>query len=462
MVSPEPIKSVDQDLFDVNKLVVRLFERIFEKSRDLNLVGIFARWGTGKTSVLNICPDIVPIGITQERIKKVYWLEPSFEAWQLENAGSLIMSLLWHIKKHTKAEKYKDISKHIHSIATAISFVGLDIAGKFLGLESMGKDIRDGLKSGDNKGRDKGINSLVLNHFNTCDQISEITETLDKLGKVLCDLNSCNMIMVRIDDIDRCRPEIAIDFIFSLKHLLLTKHFCYIIPLDKEAIIRYLVLKYNNSFDLKDANWFFEKIFQDWITLPPPNLSSLINKLELPSKFNYLREKFEKDPLVIEITSIFDNPRKFIRGCQRFEKFLSDKNRQDGLDMDSDKLLCCLGWFLIYTSNPEEMQFLFALRGFLKKEDEFTNLIVLCLLCQGILKLHDKKSPYFSSKHVINDFIERNGIKKKEDIISLFPEQFQQHTRNPNSKIMKFLKIIGSRLFPEQISECLLVILSYL
>jgi hypothetical protein len=55
MLSTNPIISLDDDLFQRKDFVDRLVGIVLSNKTDSKLVGMYARWGSGKTSTLNLC-----------------------------------------------------------------------------------------------------------------------------------------------------------------------------------------------------------------------------------------------------------------------------------------------------------------------------------------------------------------------------------------------------------------------
>ena len=136
MLSIFPIDKIENDRFSICCLLERLNEQILSKEQHINLFGIFGKWGTGKTSALNLCPIIEKNPEIQKMmdLKKTLWI-PTFEAFRMQNAGNLQLTILWHIIKNISVSHSmdSDIFNTVKRISTALSIVGLKILQRMIG-----------------------------------------------------------------------------------------------------------------------------------------------------------------------------------------------------------------------------------------------------------------------------------------------------------------------------------------
>ncbi len=463
MWTTEPITSTRQDVFGVHKLIKRFVLRVLKKDNNPSLIGIFARWGTGKTSALNLCP-IIELSLTKNErdvLKKAHWVAP-FQAWQMENAGNLQLALLWHLVKcfdshfSVNSKKSEGIKNSIKRIGVALSIISLNMAGKIIGIGNIAQEAIAGLKNAEDISKNDDFETYIKKKFQSCEKIKETEEALNQLSAELCKLTKSDLIVIRIDDIDRCRPDIAIDFFFSLKNLLLAKQFCFIVALDKDAITKYLRLRYGKFLTQQDASWFLEKFFDDWVSLPRPNLYKLLDNFKISNK--------EIGSLAKEVNlfDIADNVRSFIRGCQKFEFFVHNKFKKRL--PDKYILTLYLGWFLLYTNSPEQLEAVLLSKGMDDENDNFKFSLTICLIKLGIKTINnimEKENPN-EEETKIKKIMEKKNDNNENHLIAILPFQLQEILEIPNSALVKFLKKISKSVLVNQLNETLLEIIPYL
>jgi len=118
---------------------------------------------------------------------------------------------------------------------------------------------------------------------------------------------------------DRCSPEAATRLLFSLKHLLVSDRFRFVVAVDRVALARFLSLFYGRVLDEEDSQWFLEKIFDDWVELPTPDFNSMLARLsESPEVGGLCGGQFRNQFMGSALGRVPRNPRKFVRACERF------------------------------------------------------------------------------------------------------------------------------------------------
>lgn len=531
MLDTKPKENIKDDLFDRATLVERILSRIHSDYSRPNLFAIYARWGSGKTTMLNFCGNTDKIEEANKKPgnRKGFWLQP-FETWKYDNVDNLALAMMWHIKKvipfaikqynKTISESdMEEVKKSIQRIGVALTMVSLDTIGYFCKIGPLAMNIKRGLETADTLIPLKEDLDQTPT-FKICNQIQRVEDEFKKLGQLLCKKLDVDFIVVPIDDMDRCRPEHAINLLFLMKNLLISEHFCFVAAVDREAMTECLKLTYKMPID--DARWFMEKIFDDWVELPPPTLHEILDGIspvlaeeeesEKLKKEN--KEKLEKkepdEPIYTEeiklglnasylrkeeveicinriresdILSIVDNPRKFIRGCQRFERFLAKKFPVPRWFMDH--VIGYFGWFVIYSSNPEVVESLVILTrdcqlaNTEEKPSELTAALdLLSFVALSTASLDEKQykdrfKKLEEQKRVIehrygiilslmidpaktsDGFTDHNSWNR-ECIKSAIPSIPDKYISNAHSPLLQFLRIAdNNKLLPQTLAECL-------
>ncbi len=206
MINTDPINDLKDDLFNRKDFVSRLVGIVLNKQTDSKLIGMYARWGSGKTSTLNLCRQQAELkqNAENDEIIKSYWVSP-FETWQMESMGDLRISLLWHLRNQLPEKLINDesILYRIGRVGVALSIVGLNVTGKLAGTSNLGTDIIKGLEAADHV-LPIGDTITSSSTFATAEQSSKVTAAFDSLGDAVCKALDVDKVIVPIDDMDRC------------------------------------------------------------------------------------------------------------------------------------------------------------------------------------------------------------------------------------------------------------------
>lgn len=171
-----------------------------------------------------------------------------------------------------------------------------------LGVDIADKDCGDALKD---------VLKEILEQRKKVEGINEFKTVLEELAKAYIEVsqNSENPnkypVYVFIDELDRCRPNYAIEIIECVKHFFNTKNFVFVIATDSEQLQHSIKAVYGSGFD---ANIYLSRFFNLSVTLPPPELKQYImtkfERLDFPSFPNDI-SKLNYELVIDLIESIF-------------------------------------------------------------------------------------------------------------------------------------------------------------
>lgn len=233
------------------------------------VIGLYGKWGSGKTSIINMIVEEIEKEIREEKTKKKYRDEETpiiinFEPWNFSSSEEIITQFFRHLSVSIKDYYGPDIMKNTSALLNAISVMSgivqylpvpvLSGATSFINKSavSLSKDIKEKLKNKD---------LLTIKN--------EIVENLR---------SKKSRIIVVIDDIDRLTNE-QIKTVFQLVSAVANfPNITYILSMDKDIVVEALKEAQKGSGDD-----FLEKIVQFPITVPMIDKSKvekiLINKL---------------------------------------------------------------------------------------------------------------------------------------------------------------------------------------
>ncbi|WP_210449163.1 KAP family P-loop NTPase fold protein [Vibrio crassostreae] len=114
------------------------------------------------------------------------------------------------------------------------------------------------------------ISSIQKGYTEQIDAIKEIRTKLSLLAEVLKQNHGQELpIVVLVDELDRCRPNYAIEMLEVIKHFFDTKHFVFVVATDTDQLCCSIKAVYGDDFD---SEKYLKRFFHRKAQLPTPDL----------------------------------------------------------------------------------------------------------------------------------------------------------------------------------------------
>ncbi|MFP1710670.1 KAP family P-loop NTPase fold protein, partial [Gardnerella swidsinskii] len=267
-VADKPIEKADEDLLGRSDFAKQFGKSICEyDSKDGLVIGLYGKWGSGKTSIINMAISEIPVDESEKkkwysrvykRIKKIFTSQKTeeedqchypiiirFSPWNYSDKNNLI-SLFFHELKNklgvAKGEENKE------KIGKAISQYS-DIIDALSSIPVAGPVIAHILKT-----TFKAAGSKLM-------KTPSLDEAKEKLCKALEDFN--HKIIVFIDDIDRLTTPQIKDIFQLVKQVGDFPNIIYVLTMDREIVCNALS-EYHNI----DGDEYLKKIVQVSFEVP--------------------------------------------------------------------------------------------------------------------------------------------------------------------------------------------------
>ena len=241
--SDRPIESANQDLLGRSTFSKQLAEAIYKYSgRDGLVIGLFGKWGTGKTSILNIVVNEIN-SLSEDSCDKPIIVK--FSPWNYTDKNNLI-SLFFRVLKNKLEidkgeEKRKKIGKALTDYSDALDALSLvPMVGS--GLAILLKTIA--------KAQGTELSKEV-----------DLDVTRNHLEEVLSETHQ--KIIVIIDDIDRLTNSQIRDIFQLVKQVGNFPNIIYVLSMDRNVVCRALEEVHNI-----DGSEYLEKIVQIPFEIP--------------------------------------------------------------------------------------------------------------------------------------------------------------------------------------------------
>lgn len=245
-------------------------------------VGLYGRWGTGKSSILLALEEALKASSSRARVV-------TFDAWRHERVPNLLGPLVYTIKQAFGASERKVDWDKI--------FGGLEVSAF-------------------------GVGVRVPSRADRADQVDLVREYMDSiyaLSRLGGDLKDGERLVVLIDDLDRCSPDRVIEVIESIRMLMDVPGFVFVLAIDYEVLIEAV----RNRYPHADPHRFIEKIVQVPFRIPATDPDAQEFMTQLVADWDALRKVWFAEFEDAEIRSIIrialrDNPRQIKRLLNSF------------------------------------------------------------------------------------------------------------------------------------------------
>ena len=323
------IKTIEEDWLERNQKIINLMKLLNNIDENF-ILSIDGDWGTGKTFFVKqlkyICNNLDAISCLRknkdiEKIKQFSkkHLPIYYNAWENDNHGNALESLIYNILN--EYPEYKKEIENPKGLFASIKPILMNIIKKgSLGIIS--KECFENLNS---------FEDLAKNIFT----VEETINALNYLFNAILDKEE--RLLLIVDELDRCRPNYAVEMLETLKHCYNNSKLTIIVVTNNRQLSYTIKNYYGSEFD---GYGYLNKIYDTVITLETENLDNYVKKhcqitksINLPENMSVLLFKY--------LHFSYRECNKYMsmyRIVEPYTKFKDDFNR-DAFLFESDILL---------------------------------------------------------------------------------------------------------------------------
>lgn len=245
-----PIDTCEQDLLGRASFSKQLGRAIYDyNGKDGLVIGLYGKWGSGKTSVINMAVNKM---ITLAKQENNMPLVMKFAPWNYSDKDNLISIFFQSLKNKIELQDNEELKKEVGKALN-------DYAGAFDALSLIpivGSGVAAILKT---VAQAQGTNLM---------QGADLEKTKELLESALVEVNK--KIVIIIDDIDRLTNSQIRDVFQLVKQVADFPNIIYILAMDREVVRRALQEVHN-----VDGNEYLQKIIQVPFEIPELRKSKL-------------------------------------------------------------------------------------------------------------------------------------------------------------------------------------------
>ncbi|MEZ8719332.1 P-loop NTPase fold protein [Vibrio splendidus] len=252
----------------------------FIKNTDENLVfALDSNWGEGKTTFIKMWKKH---NETLDPVLKTIYFD-AFENDYQQDPFLALASEVYELLEDTDEEKRQDFKDKASNVFKAFSRgliktgVRVGTAGVIDGstFDSVGQEVSSLVAD--------QVDSVIADKFESSRVDKKaLKEFRDFLTTIVDESTEDKKLVFIIDELDRCRPDFALDILEKIKHLFSVPGLTFVLVMNREQLEESVKSRYGNGIN---ASLYLQKFINVWLTLPRVKTDGSNNHSKL--FFNY-------------------------------------------------------------------------------------------------------------------------------------------------------------------------------
>ncbi len=362
-------------------------------------IGIQGDWGVGKTTVMKRI---------QKRLEKEECLTIWFNPWKYSEKKEVWRGLIKTVFDEFESKTVGDVFNEILCEKKEILLKIVEDITRKIGLEETMSELR----------KISRLDTHFINEFENVIEIM-ISKHLKKKEK--------RLLVIFIDDLDRCRPEYAIRILEAIKLYLFVPKCAFVIGFDRDVIDKGIETIYGKDSNISGTD-YIKKILQLPFKVPKPGKEEIGNYIEICINRIGARDIFSENGNIkneyinIIIQGTNSNPREIKRFLNSFVLLHNVKEEKMGDDYDPRKmiylLLVQLRWnkiFRLIDKNGNLMVLLHEyIKGNEKTKERLRKELQPLIEKEDFLEFSSDNIPDFGDIHELDRYLEHSMLSKIE------------------------------------------------
>ena len=250
------------DIFQRKQFGERL-ANLVRSCQDGIVIALDAQWGEGKSTFIKMWRGHIGQDV-ENPIKSLY-----FDAFANDYQKEPFLALageLYDLVTNEGEEKKKEFKDKAKGVAKSLARGAVKIAVRTISggiidgsiIDSAEKDVSDMLAD--------QVDSIIADKLENAKKDKLAIESFrGYLEKFAGDHGNGSPIVFIIDELDRCRPDFALDLLEQIKHLFFVKGIVFLLVLNRNALEEIIRIRYGSGIS---AGQYLQTFINLWLTLP--------------------------------------------------------------------------------------------------------------------------------------------------------------------------------------------------
>lgn len=251
--------SSEKDIFKRKDFGERLIS-LFENTQEELVVALNAPWGEGKSTFIKMWQNHIKLNQDNIKIKTIY-----FDAFKNDYQKDPFLAItseiysLCNMKEESKKEFIKNAKEVGKSLVWGAFKLGTKLTTAGLVDETVLENGANDISSILNDNIEKLIENRIKNHEANKNALDKFKGDLEKF------IASEKPILFIIDELDRCRPDYALELLEQIKHLFSVKNLHFLLVVNSKQLESSIKSKYGNEIN---AHEYLQKFITLTLELP--------------------------------------------------------------------------------------------------------------------------------------------------------------------------------------------------
>lgn len=254
--------SSEKDIFKRVEFGERL-AKLIENANDNLVLALDSQWGEGKSTFIQMWRGYVEHQ-RNDKFKTIY-----FDAFANDYQKDPFLALasgVYEILPHKSTTTKKQFTKKAGDAAKAFTRGAIKIGVKVATGGLIDGSVVDSAEKDISKLISDQVDNIIADRFKSIEKDKlAIKAFKHHLGEVAIEHGNGRPLVFIIDELDRCRPDFALDLIEQIKHLFSVKGITFLIVLNREQLEAYVKSRYGIGVD---ASLYLQKFINIWLNLP--------------------------------------------------------------------------------------------------------------------------------------------------------------------------------------------------
>ena len=315
------------------------------------VLAINNEWGTGKTTFVKMWQKALETNhFGTGRFQTIY-----FNAWENDFDNNPLVALMSELKEFAKENKKEKVFKSVLEKGAILAKDVLPTAVKLIAKKYIDVDAITDTIENVTKGATEIFKKEISEYANKKKTVSKFKTAL---GNFIKKSKSDKPLVFIIDELDRCRPDYAVEVLEKIKHFFSVEGIVFVLSIDKNHLASSIRGYYGSETINTDE--YLRRFIDLEYSLPKPSTKVfceyLFDYYNLPD-YEYYDEnkKVNKGYRIIHMAEyLFDKSNATLRQQEKilaFTKLLLSFSQE--LVLDEDKMVAQLFFLLVYFKTME-------------------------------------------------------------------------------------------------------------
>lgn len=271
----------------------KILTSVIDNAEDGFTMALNGSWGTGKTTFVRMW---------QKYLEKVGYKTAYINAWEMDFTTNPLVAILGELCSLTGTDK-KTFKKVIKALPKSILLGAEGFASNYVGHKAIRTIFN----------RHKSFDEDITSY---CDQKETLQQFRSELQKFITENCEDKPLIFFIDELDRCRPDYAVEFLEKIKHFFSVDNIIFVISVDKKHLAESVKGHYGSANI--DTDEYLRRFFDIEYDLPEPELKNFCEYVFKRENLDGIQTDKEKDILLDIILMLIQNENITLRQIERY------------------------------------------------------------------------------------------------------------------------------------------------